>query len=226
MPERSQIASILARSQGSLVFSVKAHESLTHTIDPSNWQEQVQQFCYAIEPLATDGKLVAILLQFPYSFHYEVEQRRYLDKLLKALEAYPLAVEFRNQEWFNNRCIDSLRERKVCLVSLDMPPLKGLPPVLDVATAPFAYFRLHGRNGETWWGSDAAERYNYLYSEQELNSLVERIRLMLAHVQKVLVYFNNHRRGQAVQNGTQLLSLLEAAGLSKGTLPDHEDAVI
>jgi uncharacterized protein YecE (DUF72 family) len=99
-----------------------------------------------------------------------------------------------------------------------MPSLKGLPPVMDVVTAPFAYLRLHGRNGETWWGSDGAERYNYLYNDQELQSFVDRIRLLLTHAERVFVFFNNHRRGQAVQNGQRLVSLLNKAGLPCGTV--------
>lgn len=217
MPEREQMLRILEESQNRLIFSVKAHETLTHRITPLSWQEDATRFCKALEPMAAAGKLGAILLQFPYSFHYEADQRRYLDKLLNTLASFPVAVEFRNNQWFNNRVIETFRQRNICLVSLDMPSLKGLPPVLDVVSAPFAYLRLHGRNKETWWGSDGAERYNYLYNTQELQSFVERIRLLLTHAEKVLVFFNNHRRGQAVQNGKSLITLLKTAGLSCGT---------
>ncbi len=213
MPEQDQIKRILEESQYRVIFSVKGHESLTHTINPASWQEDAAHFCKALEPIAEAGKLGAILLQFPYAFHYDVDRRRYLDKLLKELCSYPVAVEFRNNQWFNNRVIDAFRQRNICLVSLDMPALKGLPPVLDVVTAPFAYLRLHGRNEQTWWGSDGAERYNYLYNEHELQSFVERIGLLLLHAERVFVFFNNHRRGQAVQNAKSLLSLLEKSGV-------------
>ncbi|AEJ19556.1 DUF72 domain-containing protein [Gracilinema caldarium] len=218
MPEREQMNRILEESQNRLIFSVKAHESLTHRADPLAWEEEAVRFCKALEPLAADGKLGTLLLQFPFSFHYEADQRRYLDRLLKTLKDFPVAVEFRNSQWFNNRVIEGFRQRSICLVSLDMPSLKGLPPLMDVVTAPFAYLRLHGRNGETWWGSDGAERYNYLYNDQELQSFVDRIRLLLTHAERVFVFFNNHRRGQAVQNGQSLVSLLKKAGLPCGTV--------
>lgn len=218
MPERDQMGRILEESQNRLIFSVKAHESLTHRVDPAQWQEKATRFCKALEPLAAVGKLGTILLQFPFSFHYEVDQRRYLDTLLKSLKDFPVAVEFRNSQWFNNRVIEGLRQRGICLVSLDMPALKGLPPVMDTVTASFAYLRLHGRNGETWWGSDGAERYNYLYNDQELQFFVDRIKLLLTHTERLFVFFNNHRRGQAVQNGLRLISLLKKAGLPCGTV--------
>jgi len=72
-----------------------------------------------------------------------------------------------------------------------------------------AYLRFHGRNGDTWWGSDSASRYDYLYSEIELESFVQRIRALSGRSERIFVYFNNHRRGQAVQNGLRLVEMLK-----------------
>jgi len=175
MPEADQLRGM--HEQGpDLVFSIKAHETLTHTIDPTNWKGEAKLFRSALEPLLQTGSLGSVLLQFPYSFHYDVDRRKYLDALLKDFSSLPLAVEFRNAQWYNNRVFDSLRERDVALTSVDLPALNGLPPVLDVTTSKLAYIRLHGRNSETWWGSDAAARYDYLYSEKELQAWVERVR--------------------------------------------------
>lgn len=80
--------------------------------------------------------------------------------------------------------------------------------MMDVITSSsLAYIRLHGRNEETWWGSDSASRYDYLYSAKELASLLGRIQSFTTHTQKVLIYFNNHRRGQAVANALTLYQL-------------------
>jgi uncharacterized protein YecE (DUF72 family) len=190
------------------LFSVKAHETLTHKIDPGAWEGEAKAFLEALEPLREAGRLGAALFQFPYSFHYEAEQRRYLDKLLGYFAGLPSAVEFRNARWFNTRVIEGLRKREAALVSLDMPDLRGLPPTLEAVTAPLAYVRLHGRNGKAWWGTDSAARYDYLYSDGELEAWEGRIRRMAAKADRVLVYFNNHRRGQAVRNGRKLMELL------------------
>ena len=182
---------------------------MTHKIVPAEWRSEAQTFRRALEPLLKANTLKALLLQFPYSFHYEVEQRRYLDALLHYWEGLPLAVEFRHTQWYNNRTIEALRERQVALVALDLPNLTNLPPHIDVVTAPFAYLRLHGRNKENWWGSDVASRYDYLYSSQELLSIGERVRTLAATTPLTLVYFNNHRGAQAVQNALALKELLD-----------------
>ena len=215
MPTAEQLAHLAEQSQGKILFSIKANETLTHKIEPTAWKQQADEFCKALQPLQQTGKLGAVLLQFPYSFHYEPDRRRYLDALLRYLAPLPLATEFRNGQWYNNRTFDALRERKVALVSLDLPELNGLPPIIDTVTSELAYIRLHGRNKETWWGSDAAARYDYLYSKQELASWVQRIQAIARQVATILVYFNNHRRGQAVANAKSLLELL-------GKKPDHE----
>ncbi|MFP3041621.1 DUF72 domain-containing protein [Treponema primitia] len=212
MPTAAQLANMLETGP-ELTFSIKAHETLTHKVNPDTWEGDARTYREALKPLLQARRLGAVLFQFPYSFHYEPDQRRYLDKVLSFFADVPLAVEFRNAEWINNRVIDALRNRNAALVSLDMPELKGLPPALDTVTAPLAYLRFHGRNGETWWGSDAAARYDYLYTEAELETWAGRIKQIAVKADRVLVYFNNHWRGQAVRNGEMLIAILQRAGL-------------
>jgi uncharacterized protein YecE (DUF72 family) len=148
------------------------------------------------------------LFQFPHSFHYEDNNRRLLGKVLTEFGDIPSAVEFRNNDWAGNRVIDELKKRKVAYVSTDLPDMKGLPAVLDVCTSTLAYFRMHGRNIEKWWGSNSRERYDYLYTDKELEGTVERIRRIVVKADRVLVYFNNHARAQAVKNAQSLKKLL------------------
>jgi uncharacterized protein YecE (DUF72 family) len=96
-----------------------------------------------VEPLLEARRLAAVLLQFPFSFHYTPENRRYLDHLIREIHSLPLVVEFRNMEWQNKRVLDSLRERSVGFCSVDTPPLRGLPAPLDVVTSSIAYVRFH-----------------------------------------------------------------------------------
>jgi uncharacterized protein YecE (DUF72 family) len=83
----------------------------------------------------------------------------------------------------------------------------------ETVTAKTAYIRLHGRNKETWWGSDSAARYDYLYNDHELEAWVDRIKRIVVQADRILVYFNNHARGQAVKNAKMLTGILEKAGL-------------
>ncbi|MDX9915191.1 MAG: DUF72 domain-containing protein [Sphaerochaeta sp.] len=209
MPEATQLA-VMHQSAPTVRFSIKAHQSMTHRVDPHRWREQSALFYRALEPFLQAAVLDAVLLQFPYSFHYEVEERRYLDALVQNLSGLPLAVEFRNSRWYNNRTLDALRTRGISFVSLDLPAVEGNPPMMDVPTANLAYLRLHGRNRDTWWGSDAASRYDYLYSEGELTLIAERLTALASQVEKTVVYFNNHKSGQAVANARRLSELWEA----------------
>lgn len=209
MPEATQLA-VMHQSAPALRFSIKAHQSMTHQIEAHRWREQSALFYRALEPLLKAAVLDAVLLQFPYSFHYETENRRYLDALVQNLSGLPLAVEFRSARWYNNRTLDALRERSIAFVSLDLPAVEGNPPMMDVPTSPLAYLRLHGRNRDTWWGSDAASRYDYLYSEAELTLIAERLTALAAQSERTLVYFNNHKSGQAVANARRLRELWEA----------------
>ena len=72
------------------------------------------------------------------------------------------------------------------------------------STGPIAYARLHGRNYEKWFAHEESwERYNYLYSAQELEPWVERIEKM-AKKRDTFVITNNHFRGQAILNAGDL----------------------
>ena len=207
MPKAEQLRHMAAEGKG-LSFAIKAHQSLTHKIDAAKWPEDAKTYISALEPLEEEGRLEAVLLQFPYSFHYKDENRRYLDKVLREFSCYKTAVEFRNAEWLNTRVIDGLKERGAALVSLDMPELENLPPKMDVVTAPFAYFRLHGRNKESWWGSDSTARYDYLYSDAELEAQAARIKQIVVKADRIIIYFNNHSKGRAVKNAVKLIEII------------------
>ena len=208
MPSSQQLGHMLETAGKELTFSIKATNTLTHKVDPFTWQDQVKTYIQALSPVLEAGRLEAVLFQFPYSFHYDPENRKYLDRLLNEFADIPCAVEFRNADWGNNRVIDGLKKRNTAYVSTDLPDLKGLPPVLDISTSSLAYFRLHGRNADAWWGSDSRARYDYLYSDEELKTAAERILRLATKAARVLVYFNNHARAQAVRNAITLSKLL------------------
>jgi uncharacterized protein YecE (DUF72 family) len=213
MPKAANLANMLVTGGSDLTFTAKATQTMTHKIDPNGWKAEAQKYREAIEPMVQAGRLEAVLFQFPYSFHYTTDNRRYLGDLLSCFAGVPLAVEFRVAEWYHAKVIEGMQKQGAALVSLDMPELAKLPPTMDVVTAPFAYIRLHGRNTETWWGSDEVARYDYLYNDRELEAWVDRIQRIVVQADKILVYFNNHARGQAVQNAQSLVKILDKAGL-------------
>ena len=208
MPEAKYLAKMLVDAGPGLSFAIKAHRTLTHEVDPYKWEDEANTYLTAIQPLLEAKRLEAVLFQFPYSFHYTDDNRRYLDKLLKFFKGVPTAVEFRTVDWYTGRLIEGMRNREITLVSLDMPELPKLPPLMDVVTAPLAYIRLHGRNKEAWWGSDEYSRYDYLYSDQEVQAWADRVERIVEQARRILVYFNNHPKGKAAKNAVTLITLL------------------
>jgi len=208
MPKAQSLSKMLDDGGAKLSFSIKAHKTLTHEVNPSLWEAEAKAYLTAIEPMLEAGRLEAVLFQFPYSFHYTPENRRYLDKLLAYFKGVPSAVEFRTADWCITKVIEGMKSREVPLISLDMPDLKGLPPTIDVVTAPVAYIRLHGRNKEAWWGQDDHARYDYLYTDREIEALAARIKRIMEQAQRVLVFFNNHPFGKAVRNAQTLAKML------------------
>ena len=69
------------------------------------------------------------------------------------------------------------------------------------ATSPLAYVRLHGRNAATWnaRGGSASDRFDYLYSPEELEEWVEPLRGLGAKAEEVYVLFNNNRWSRTPQ---------------------------
>ena len=216
MPKASNLAKMLSDGGPNLTFSIKAYKTLTHKIDANKWEGDAKTYITALEPMLEAKRLEAVLFQFPYSFYYTADNRRYLDKLLNYFKSVPVAVEFRKSDWYITKVIEAMKNRNVPLVSLDMPSLPKLPPLMDVVTSPTAYFRLHGRNSEAWWGDDDHERYNYLYSDSEIEVSAKRIERLNEQAQRVLVYFNNHAFGKAVRNAQTLIEILKKMGLLGG----------
>jgi len=189
-------------------FAVKTHQSLTHEIT-ADFRKQALLFKEGIAPLIEVSKLAAVIAQFPFSYHYNPDNRKHLQTMCEEFAGIPFAVEFRNAEWMRDSVYEGLRKRNVALVNVDEPDLPGLMRPTAVVTSHIAYVRFHGRNSATWWNGDNASRYDYLYTGDELAAWAGRIRSMANQASTVLVVFNNHWRGQAVKNAKQMREMVE-----------------
>jgi uncharacterized protein YecE (DUF72 family) len=206
-PSASTLERMIDKTSEDFRFAIKAHQSLTHSIGVDSHKE-VSRYKEGIRPLVEAGRLAAILLQFPYSFHYTPGCRRHLQRLCESLADLPKAVEFRNNEWQRDSVIQGLREVRAAFVNVDEPRLAKLPEPTELVSSELAYLRFHGRNAADWWEGDNVSRYDYLYSSEELSDWLPMIERMLAKARLLLVIFNNHSRGQAIQNARQLRDLL------------------
>lgn len=174
MPRPEVVERQRQQAPAGFLFSAKAVRTLTHEVDPEKWREQAALFRDGVAPLVQSGQLAAVLLQFPPGFDRGVENRRHLAELLDELEGLPLAVEFRQGSWNNDRVFAELARRGVTLVSVDVPDWPGLFPALDVVTNPeFFYVRFHGRNVRGWRSGNKQIQFDYNYWEAELREWVE-----------------------------------------------------
>ena len=186
------------RTPAGFEFAVKLYQKFTH---PRMFKERVEkslpggspgevidalaqptaadldEFKRGIDPLARSGKLGPLLAQFPASFKRTDSGEHYLAALLEAFAGYAVAVELRHSSWSDaiGDTLTMLNRFGAAWVQIDEPKFRFsirqnyLPNVKG-----FYYMRLHGRNAAQWWRHDKAEdRYDYLYSDEELKEFTE-----------------------------------------------------
>lgn len=214
MPDQHRLLKFYERTEGNLFFSIKANKSLTHEID-GNWKKRAEEMRIATLPLMQKGVLASILFQLPQSFHYTPQNRYYLAELLQEFDGYPVSVEFRHKEWIKPSVFEGLEKRGASIVFCDMPQLKALPDGTECKTpfvGPWAYLRMHGRNGSAWYASgqtpNGSGRYDYDYSVSELESFVPVVQAALNEKRMIQAYFNNHPRGNGARNAGEFRMIL------------------
>jgi len=192
------------------LFTVKLHQVFTHQRKGFS-QKDVNEFKTGIEPLKSHNRLAAILVQFPWSFARSTIHVDYLTNLFKLFAEFPLALEIRHSSWDNAEFYDLLSEHNVCFCNIDQPLIgKSIKPSSICTDPELSYVRLHGRNYKNWFNEKAGrdERYNYLYSKNELEEWIERIKDLGKKSKKVVVITNNHYRGQALANALQIKNMV------------------
>jgi uncharacterized protein YecE (DUF72 family) len=222
----------VGRTPRSFEFSMKLYQKFTH---PKMFKEQalkaaphsegalldllsqvtqsdIDDYRAGIEPLASKGRIGALLAQFPASFKDSPASRDYLAQLLRAFADYRVAVELRHKSW-SDRVGDTLALLNgfgAALVQIDEPKFRlsirqnWLPNVTS-----FYYVRLHGRNAKQWWHHEHRDdRYNYLYTAKELREFSETAGAAKELVKKSYLYTNNHFAAKSVVNAVMLKAQL------------------
>lgn len=208
-------------------FAVKLHNQFTHPGGlgpdaggpdvPEVSADDVDEFLRALEPLASTSRLGPLLAQFPPSFHATPAREAYLAWLLERFGGLPVAVELRHRSWSDARpqVLRLLDAAGAAWALIDEPKFsssvfQSFDLARDeLARRPWSYARLHGRNAADWWHPEASEdRYNYLYSDDELTPFAEIAEAARALGRKLYLYTNNHFAGNAVANAAQLRARL------------------
>jgi len=192
------------------VFTAKLYQAFTHARGKASAADE-KAFREGIDPLVEAGKLGAVLIQFPWSFKNDREERGYLNQLVERFKDLPLVVELRHESWNSPRILQTLEDLGVGLCDIDQPLFaNSIKPSAEV-TSPVGYIRLHGRNYQNWFReeADVVERYDYLYSRDELEPWVERIKQVSEKAKQTFVIANNHARGQSLVNAFEVMALID-----------------
>jgi uncharacterized protein YecE (DUF72 family) len=208
---------------------------------PDLVEASFDMFDAALEPLRAAGKLGGILMQFPpYFTALDTDRLRrnleYLEYCRAKLGHDRMLVEFRHPSWVEGERLDStlafLAEHRMSFVSVDAPQFAErltMPPVA-ACTDGYAYVRFHGRNRETYFKrtETAADRFDYLYSPEELEEWREPVRELVTAADETYVMFNNCRYDYAPRNAAEMAELLEDVieRLPDGRLPGGDPGTL
>ena len=201
------------------VFTAKLYRAFTHspvavmeptsaaTIRPTDEDEARTR--EGLNVIAGEGKLGALLIQFPVSFKNTSLNREYLERLLRQFIEYPRVVEVRHSSWNDAATLAEFAQKNVGFCNIDQPLLGGSLKPTEHVTGAIGYVRLHGRNYEQWFDSDNRnDRYNYLYNAGELSGWKERIENVAERAQTTYVITNNHFESKAGVNALELKAMI------------------
>jgi uncharacterized protein YecE (DUF72 family) len=209
------------RTPPGFVFHVKAHRTMTHH-DEADQKQAFAEFRASVEPLELSGKLRGVLVQYHPSFKKSDGAKEELSRVKGLLDPLVPLVEFRHRSWLQGTERDDtlafLEREGLAVVSVDAPPTRAsnVLPTFAAATHSLAYIRFHGRNVKTWniKAEKSSERFNWMYSEEELEEWVERIAELADRSDEVYAMFNNNRDDFAPRSAQILRGLLDAAGIA------------
>jgi uncharacterized protein YecE (DUF72 family) len=201
------------------LFTAKLYRAFTHspgammeptsaaTIRPTDEDEVRTR--EGLDIIANEGRLGALLIQFPVSFKNTPLNRDYLDLLLRQFIEYPRVVEVRDSSWNNEQTLASFMRKDVGFCNIDQPVIGNSLEPTEHVTGAVGYVRLHGRNYEEWFDSDNRnDRYNYFYSEKELLDWKEKIENVAAKAKTTFVITNNHYESKAGVNALELKAMI------------------
>lgn len=212
MPDTRLLAGLTRKTPADFSFVVKAFQGLTHNqaeLGPGELSAAFAQFAGAVQPMWAEGRLGAVLAQFPNGFRNNPPNQDYVVRWREELADLPVIIEFRHRSWLTPEVEDLLRRSRLAFAAVDEPRLPGLLPPVAWATAAPGYVRFHGRNAARWWHhQESYERYDYLYPDEELAEWVPTLRQLELGVGTVLVAMNNHYQGKAPANALRLREIL------------------
>ncbi len=191
-------------------FSFKLTRIFTHDPPSAAGRDDADAFLEALQPVREAGRLGPLLIQFPWSFRYNDENVERIARLAEWFADCVRVYEVRHSSWASPEALAAIA-RCGAFCNIDQPRLRGCLRPTSHVFGSLGYVRLHGRNAANWFAEniESHERYDYLYSEEELAEWARRIERMMPQAHEIYVIANNHYRGQGVVNALELRALLE-----------------
>jgi len=216
IPKPENMEAMAKKTPDGFEFVVKAYRGMTHDpfddrLEEKPSEEAVESyfriFRESLEPFKAGNKLGAVLMQFPVFFYPSEHSREYMLKSKELLRGIPLVIEFRNKAWAKDETFAFLKENGLAYCAVDEPKLPRLMPFINEVTSSTGYMRFHGRNPD-WFNAPVAERYNYLYTDDELREFVPEVNRMNERAEKSFIFFNNCHAGSAAKNAATFREML------------------
>lgn len=212
-------------------FVVKAHQFMTGHSDYREHYDFIKDVFKAYKemlvPMVEANKLAFVLLQFPPWFDCTSKNITYVKFATSLLKPLKIAVEFRNQTWFQQSYKEetlSFLHDEGLIHSICDEPQNGIGsiPFVNRVTDDAAFIRLHGRNFHGWTQGDRTSdewrdvRYLYDYNKKELEWLKKQVDILRHKTKDIYLVFNNNSGGHAAGNAKTFIDMMgiEYTGLN------------
>jgi uncharacterized protein YecE (DUF72 family) len=210
-PELSRLWAAKAAHNPGFQFTARLHRQFTHERNLA--AGDIRRFSAGLDPLLDQGKLGCVVMQFPMSFRFTVENRAFLIQVRRAFHHLPLVAELRHRTWALEEAIGTLLDYHIGICNLDQPHhVRAMPPAAHL-TWKVGYVKFYGRTpGAPTDGffedEAAAAGKQYLYSLADLEEWKQRVERMARFSERTFVVFANHGGGKSVINAMQMQGLL------------------
>lgn len=222
IPQEKSINKWIKDTPNSFKFVLKGYQGMTghlrENLPYATKGEMFEAFRVAADVFKRANKLALILMQFPPWFDCQFKNVQYIRYVKEQLKDYPVAIEFRNRTWYEERfkegTLKLLRDLEMIHTVCDEPQVgEGSVPLVPEVTTSTSLVRIHGRNVHGWRNPGNAEqwrkvRFLYNYNKEELQQLANIVKELNAKVRDVYVLFNNNSDYDAFPNAKTMLNLL------------------
>ncbi|MBI4891683.1 MAG: DUF72 domain-containing protein [Acidobacteria bacterium] len=206
-PEIARLYAAKVERREDFIFTAIAGRRFTHDRDLD--ESAVEAWCAGFRPLHHAGRLGALILQFPWAFRFNEENRQHLIRLRRAFHEFPLAAEMRHDSWLLEEAVTTLVDYRIAIVNVDQPAYFRAMPSGAHLTSSIAIVRLHGRaDSAAFLDFEAEPDHGYLYNLDELLEWKPRLERLSANARRTLVVTTNAAQGRSLVNALQLKEIL------------------